>query len=60
MKKFDYGKKKNKEVYGEEESPEYSFSHLESLPFNTHIFKGSKDAVISDKNWSKLKNLMNS
>lgn len=59
MKKFDHGKKKNKQIYDSEEPPSYNFEHLDSLPFNTHIFKGTKDAVISEKNFSLLKTKMN-
>ncbi len=28
MAKFDYGKKKNKVLYGSETAPEYTFDHL--------------------------------
>lgn len=59
MAKFDYGKKKNLEKYGKQEAPEYSFDHLRDLSFNSYIFKGEKDAVISEKDYQKIVDLMN-
>lgn len=58
MRKFDHGKKKNKIVYGAEIPPEYKFDHLKSLPFKSYIFKGEKDAVMSNKDYENLQELM--
>jgi lysosomal acid lipase/cholesteryl ester hydrolase len=32
---------------------------LQTLPFNSYIFKGSKDAVVSEKNFGRLQTEMN-
>lgn len=48
MKKFDYGPKKNLEIYGSETPETYCLEHLQSLPFKTYLFRGMKDAVIND------------
>jgi hypothetical protein len=40
FRKFDYGKAKNLKIHGNEVPPEYSFTHLKSFPYRTHIFRG--------------------
>jgi len=54
MRKFDHGKKKNNILYGSVIPPEYCFNHLRDLPFKSYIFKGGKDAVMSNKDYQKL------
>ncbi len=41
-------------IYGSEIPPQYSFNHIREFPFKTHIFRGEKDAVISDKDFDFL------
>lgn len=54
MKNFDFGQEKNMELYGRQTPPAYSLKHLLVLPFNTYLFKGNKDAVMSDKDFTNL------
>ena len=54
FRKYDYGATKNKLIYGSEIPPDYSFDHIRDFPFKTHIFRGEKDAVISDKDFEFL------
>jgi hypothetical protein len=59
MRRFDYGTKKNLEVYGSEEPKAYCLKHLENLPFKSYLFKGTKDAVMSHQCFEKLASLFN-
>ena len=52
--RFDYGKKKNMELYGLENAPEYDLSHLSEIDFNCYFFNGEKDAVITKENFGSL------
>lgn len=54
MRKFNYGKRKNNQLYGVDHPPAYCLNHLRTLPFNTYIFKGQKDAVMNDKDFRTL------
>jgi hypothetical protein len=45
--RFCYGAKKNLEIYGSKDSPEYCFKYLKDVPFNSYIFRGEKDALVS-------------
>lgn len=38
-------------LYKQPTPPEYTFTHLKNLPFKSHIFRGKKDAVISEKDF---------
>jgi hypothetical protein len=59
MAKFDYGKRKNELLYGTDSPPEYQFDHLKSFNFNSYIFRGLKDAVVSEKDYNKIVQFMN-
>ena len=48
MRRLCLGKSRNKKVYGCEEAPAYCLDHLSELPFETHIFRGLRDSVMSD------------
>lgn len=54
MRRFDYGSKKNMEVYGSEEPSTYCLDHLGRLPFKSYLFRGLKDAVITDESFTRL------
>jgi hypothetical protein len=54
FKKFNYGIKKNRQIYGSDEPPSYNFCKLKQYSFNKYIFRGTKDAVISDKDFNLL------
>ncbi len=54
MRKFSYGKQKNIEMYNSPVPPSYSLDHLKTLPFNSYLFRGLKDTVISDKDFGSL------
>jgi hypothetical protein len=51
MKKFDYGASQNMKIYGSSLPPTYSLTHLSSLPFETYLFRGMKDAVMSGQDF---------
>jgi len=59
MRKFNYGRKRNMEIYGKHEPDAYCLKHLEDLPFNTYLFRGSKDAVIPQNNFIQLVSMFN-
>ena len=54
FRKFDYGQRRNRELYGCDQPPSYNFDRLKQFCFNKYIFRGAKDAVISDKDFSLL------
>jgi hypothetical protein len=54
MRRFDYGKKANLLKYGCELPPVYGVDHLGELPFATHLFRGTKDTVMNEKDFSHL------
>lgn len=54
MRRFNYGKKGNLLRYGCETPPVYKIDHLGELPFTTHLFRGTKDAVMNDTDFKHL------
>lgn len=54
MRRFNYGKKGNLSRYGSESPPEYKIDHLGELPFTSHLFRGTKDAVMNDADFNRL------
>lgn len=54
FRKFDYGKKKNEEVYGNILPPTYNFDRLRECSFNKYLFRGMKDAVMSEHDFNFL------
>jgi hypothetical protein len=54
LRKFDFGRKKNLQIYGTEEPPAYEFGALKKHTFNKYLFRGSKDAVISELDFDLL------
>lgn len=43
------------EKYGTEQPPAYTFDQLKNMPFNCHLFRGTSDRVISEENFSYLR-----
>jgi hypothetical protein len=56
MRKFDYGKTRNRVLYGSDQPPLYSLDHLKDLPFHTHLFRGSRDGLASEQDFNQLVN----
>ena len=56
LKRYDYGSTKNKQYYGTEEPQSYCLKHLEHLPFNSYLFRGTKDAVSGQGSFKKMVN----
>ena len=54
MVKYDYGKKKNIEIYGCENPPTYSYDSLKKLPFKCYLFRGTSDILIKDEDFKLL------
>lgn len=54
FKKFDFGKKKNRTVYGSDSPPSYNFNNLKQFSFNKYLFRGMKDAVMSEQDFNFL------
>jgi hypothetical protein len=54
MHKFNYGAKKNMKLYGESSPPAYGLLHLQNLPFDSYLYRGSTDSFMSKTDFSNL------
>lgn len=54
MHRFDYGEQENLKKYGQPSPPAYGLEHIEKIPFKTYLFRGMKDAVMNDEDFSEL------
>lgn len=42
-------------VYGKPHPPAYCLQHIEDLPFNSYLFRGLSDSVMSEDDFINLK-----
>lgn len=54
FRKFDHGAEKNIEKYGHHEPPKYKFEDLKIHKFPKYLFRGTKDSVVSEKDFQAL------
>lgn len=54
FRKFCYGPRKNKQLYGTEQAPEYCLKHLKELPFSSFLFRGGHDGLASKEDFQEL------
>jgi lysosomal acid lipase/cholesteryl ester hydrolase len=52
--KFCFGRRRNLQVYGMEQPPEYCLQHLKTLPFASLLFRGEKDGLASHEDFMEL------
>lgn len=57
--KYDHGKTKNMEIYGSVHPPQYSYNTLKDQQFELHLFRGTSDKVITDKDFQYLTSKLN-
>eukprot|EP00826_Nyctotherus_ovalis_P017763 TRINITY_DN1524_c0_g2_i6.p1 TRINITY_DN1524_c0_g2~~TRINITY_DN1524_c0_g2_i6.p1 ORF type:complete len:405 (+),score=85.99 TRINITY_DN1524_c0_g2_i6:224-1438(+) len=54
VKKFDFGDEGNLKHYGKLQVPEYNLKALKELKFPMYLFAGTKDAIVSSKDFEQL------
>jgi hypothetical protein len=54
MHRFNHGHQKNLELYGKCSPPAYCLLHLQELPFDSFLFRGLSDTVMSDGDFTNL------
>jgi len=58
MQKFDYGAKKNLQIYGTEEAPCYEVEKLKDFTIPKFLFVGTKDVIGDMRDVGKLLELL--
>ena len=55
---YDYGKRKNKTIYGTEHVPEYNLENLKKFQIPIYLFRGEDDYLADGKDLMKLLDIL--